>query len=80
MKPTEASIALPDPPKTAPQLIGLLRVGSLISGECLVCREVILSRVSPEAEPVWRLIKEVFAKHIRTEHFALALDSRSSES
>jgi hypothetical protein len=70
MKPTDVSIALPDAPKTAPQLIGLLRVGAVISGECSLCHDIMLSRISPEIEPALELIKEVFAKHIRAEHSA----------
>jgi hypothetical protein len=65
-----ASVALPDSPETLPQLIGLLRVGVLVSGECSLCHDIMLGRISPEIEPALQLIKEVFAKHIRAEHSA----------
>ena len=69
MKRTEGSTVLDDTVKTPAQLIGLLRVGSLISGECSLCHEVILSKVSQESVPASRPIKDAFAKHVGTKHF-----------
>jgi hypothetical protein len=65
------SVVQSDMGTTSAQLINLLRVGGLISGECSLCNEVILSKVSAEEGSASRLIKEVFAKHVLVEHFTL---------
>jgi hypothetical protein len=66
----EISNDLAHAPKVVPQLIGLLQVGYLVSGECSICSDIILSRVSTGIEPVGQLIKEVFVKHVREKHAA----------
>jgi len=33
---------VPDPPEKQPELIAMLRVGSVISGECSVCHKTIV--------------------------------------
>jgi hypothetical protein len=55
--------------ETSAQLIGVLQIGSLVSGECSLCNEVILSKVSAEEASASRIIKDAFTKHVLTEHF-----------
>jgi hypothetical protein len=65
---TDRSIVQGDTCESA-QLIGVLQIGSLVSGECSLCNEVILSKVSAKEASASRIIKEAFAKHVRKEHF-----------
>lgn len=74
MKLIDVGNDLLDAPKDPPQLIGLLRVGYLVSGECSLCSDIILSRISPGNEPVGQVI-EVFEKHVREKHAAECQDS-----
>jgi hypothetical protein len=62
---------MPDEPKELPELIAKLCVGSMISGECSACHEVILVRGSgiPTLEELSSMIKQAFLAHLRRKHF-----------
>jgi hypothetical protein len=63
---------MPTPPTGEPELIVTLRVGSVISGECSACHEVIVVKgIGAETPVEWvYTIEQGFLEHIRREHSA----------
>lgn len=63
---------MPTPPSVEPELIATLRVGSVISGECSACHEVLLVKgIGAETSIEWVCaIEQAFLEHIRREHSA----------
>lgn len=64
---------MPDAP--LPELIGILRVGSVISGECSVCHEVVMVKgIAVETpEELLDMLKRAFVEHVcnkRSRQFA----------
>jgi hypothetical protein len=56
------------PPSEQPELIGTLRVGSVVSGECSACHKIIiLIHIETQAE-LKHVLKEAFAEHLGEEH------------
>jgi hypothetical protein len=59
-----------DPPEQPPELIAILRVGSVVSGECSACHKTITVtgiRVETRTE-LQQILKEAFAEHLGEEH------------
>ena len=53
-----------------PELIAILRLGSLISGECSACHEVLLVKGSRTQTPgeLSYMIKQAFLEHLQRKH------------
>ncbi len=61
---------MPTPTSVEPELVATLRVGSVISGECSACHEVVVVKGMRAETPIdWvRAVEQVFLEHIRREH------------
>ncbi len=59
-----------DPPEQQPELIAILRVGSVVSGECSICHKTVIVKgihVETRGE-LQQILKEAFAEHLGEEH------------
>jgi len=59
-----------DPSSKQPELIGTLRVGSVVSGECSAWhRTIIVKRIHVETRAeLQHILKEAFAEHLGEQH------------
>jgi hypothetical protein len=68
--PLASATYMPDEPKALPELIATLCVGSMISGECSACHEVMLVKGSGPQTPgeLSYMIKQAFLEHLQRKH------------
>ena len=67
---SNSAALMPDVPENRPELIATLRVGSVISGECSVCHEVVVVKGLGIEAPgkLEHMIEHAFAGHVCSVH------------